>query len=210
MSHTPVTPAAPTTSRRQRVARSGLALSVMALMAGLGTYSAFTDFTESNDNFFESGSLSITDDNLDSEALFEVLNANDGTKVDKCITVENDGTIDYDALDITRSVGVPTVATESLGEDVAFTVTALDAEVDTTGADCAAFDASTDTKRSVAGLNGLANAAGASSDGADLAALLEPGDKASYKISALVEMDDEDQGEDVRGIKLAFAASQGE
>lgn len=202
---------------------AGGALLVLALTFTLAVSSAFTDTTESNNNFFESGTLSISDDNPDSSALFEVTNVNDNASGAKCITVENDGTIDYTALQLTRSAGTEVQASPApadaatnpgLGEDVTFTVTALDNEVATTGGSCAAFDAAVAggaTPRPVA-IGGAAKDAATTTD--ELSALREsgeagPGEKTSYRIAYAVDMGNTDMGQRVEAISFSWDASQG-
>ena len=64
----------------------------MALVATIGTYSALSDREESAQNAFESGVLSITDNDA-SAAMFEVRGLAAGETVQKCLRVINDGTL---------------------------------------------------------------------------------------------------------------------
>jgi hypothetical protein len=190
--------------RRSTVQKFGLGLLMLAAVATLAVavWQGLSSTTQSEGNAFESGSLSITDDNPNSSALFTVSNVEDGSTGAKCITVTNDGTIDYDALTVARSNG-----TGDLGEDVTFTVTKIAGPaVSTANGSCTAFDASTDTKTAVA--IGGAAAAGQSTT-AELASLDNPGDSVSYKIAYAVDMENDDQGQDVNGITFSWAASQG-
>ncbi len=194
------------------------AVAAVALIAAFGVNSAFTDSTSSDNNFFQSGYLAIDSDAEGAlasagSAVFEVENVNDGSTGAKCFTVENTGSIDYDALTVSRSAGddSDTATNLGLGEDITFTVEAINGGVDTTGGDCTAFDA--DTPDRTVAIGGLAETP-ASDSVTELAALKEsgeagPGDKVSYKVSYVVDIDNADAQQEINDIDFTWAASQG-
>lgn len=197
----PIHPAADRRSAAQKFGLGLMALAAVALLA-IGVWQGLSATTQSENNTFESGKLSITDDNPSSSALFEVANVEDGSTGAKCITVSNDGTIDYDALTVARTAG-----TGDLGEDVTFTVTKIDGPaVNTADGDCAAFDASSATKSPVA-IGGVADTG--ATTGAELAGLDNPGDSVSYKIAYDVSMTNDDVNQSVDGVTFSWSASQG-
>jgi hypothetical protein len=192
----------------QKAAAGLMTLAAVALLA-LVVWQGLSSTARTEGNFIEAGSLSITDDNPNSSALFTVTNIADDAQGAKCITVTNDGTIDYDALTVARSNG-----TGDLGEDVTFTVTRINEDtdghetanaVDTTSASCTAFDASQKPKAPVA-VGGAASTG--TSTTSDLSLLDQPGEAVSYKIAYHVDLANNDQGQSVNGITFSWAATQ--
>lgn len=176
---------------------------LIAAMFVFAVWQALSDTTQSTPNSVEAGTLSITDDNPGSSALFTVPNVQDGSAGEKCITVENDGSIEYDTLLLSRS---GPGSYQSLAHAITWEVHRLDGPaVDTSGGSCAAFDGSPSDEVAVP-VGGVALSS-ATTD-TELDALKAPGSKASYRISYSVDMENHQQGQSIGGITFAWNASQ--
>jgi predicted ribosomally synthesized peptide with SipW-like signal peptide len=77
-----------------KVLASVAALSLFAAVGGWGTYSAFTDTTQSSGSTFSSGTVHITDDDAGS-ALFALTGLVPGVQALKCINVTNAGDVAF-------------------------------------------------------------------------------------------------------------------
>ncbi|MEW6059181.1 MAG: TasA family protein [Actinomycetota bacterium] len=70
-----------------------LVVGVIGSLAGFGTFSAFSSTTSNDNNFFEAGTVYITDNDAGA-AMYQVTNAAPGDSEQSCITVTYLGTLD--------------------------------------------------------------------------------------------------------------------
>ncbi len=98
----------PRSSRRNagRFVVGVIALALAACFAFVGVSSLMSDATTSEDNRFQAGYLEISD-NDSAEAMYEVSNMQAGAVEERCITLENTGSIDIDTLRLYAPPGVP-------------------------------------------------------------------------------------------------------
>jgi predicted ribosomally synthesized peptide with SipW-like signal peptide len=80
-----------------RVLASIAALSLFGAIGVWGTYSAFTDTTQSSGSTFSSGTVHITDDDAGS-AMFALTGMVPGTTSAKCINVTNAGDVPFSSV----------------------------------------------------------------------------------------------------------------
>lgn len=176
---------------------------LIAAMFAFAVWQALSNTSQTTTNSIEAGTLSITDDNPGSSALFTVPNVQDGSTGEKCITVENDGSIEYDTLLLSRS---GPSAYQQLAHAITWQVHRLDGPaVDTTAGSCTAYNASAHAELTVP-VGGVALSS-ATTD-TELDALKAPGSKASYRISYSVDMENEQQGQSIGGIAFTWNATQ--
>lgn len=176
---------------------------LIAAMFAFAVWQALSNTSQTTTNSIEAGTLSITDDNPGSSALFTVPNVQDGSTGEKCITVENDGSIEYDTLLLSRS---GPSSYQSLAHAITWDIQRLDGPaVDTTDGSCDGYHSSSSDEISVpAGGVALASA----TTDTELDALKAPGSKVSYRISYSVDMENHQQGQSIGGITFAWNATQ--
>lgn len=190
----------PRRNRAARIGRSIAALMLMAIAGGIGTYSAFSDFSASEDNAFESGRLSITRDGGEGTALFDVKEMIAGKTEQRCITITNDGTIDYDALAVQQ-----TAANGELGQFLTMQVSSAD-PVNTDGGSCDAFNALSSSKvTDIADMSGTANLSHTTDEPP-----IPVGESRSYQIIARLADVQEAQSKSARDITFRWSAQQGD
>jgi predicted ribosomally synthesized peptide with SipW-like signal peptide len=112
--------------------RLALGLSCLVALGAGSTWSAFTDTTENGVNTFQSGVLSITD-NDGSSPLFTVTNMRATQTEERCIVVENAGSLPFDANTLTA------VASADPGIDQALHINIQRGSGAVSTNDCAAF-----------------------------------------------------------------------
>lgn len=81
----------------QRAALGVIALICLALVINVGVRSLVSDTTTSQDSFLQAGKLELSD-NDSAQAMFEVSNMTADEVEERCITLENTGSIDIDQV----------------------------------------------------------------------------------------------------------------
>lgn len=76
----------------RKVVATALVLGLIGILAGLGTWSAFSDTTTNDDNDFQSGTVEIGDDD-DGAAMFDVSDMAPGETEKQCIKVSYTGSL---------------------------------------------------------------------------------------------------------------------
>lgn len=82
----------PRLDRKTKAALIVFIIGVIASIAGLATWSAFSSTTSNSGNQFQTGSVTLTD-NDSGTAMFNMTGARPGDTVSKCITVSYSGTL---------------------------------------------------------------------------------------------------------------------
>ncbi|HEV3001770.1 MAG TPA: TasA family protein [Solirubrobacteraceae bacterium] len=82
----------PRLDRKTKTALIVFLIGVIASVAGLATWSAFSSTTSNSGNQFQTGSVTLTD-NDSGTAMFNMTSARPGDTVSKCITVSYTGTL---------------------------------------------------------------------------------------------------------------------
>jgi hypothetical protein len=77
-----------------KLALTALTVGVLGVIAGIGTWSAFSATTENRGNSFVAGSVTMTDDDGGSSALFDLSDMAPGTTSSACITVTYTGSVE--------------------------------------------------------------------------------------------------------------------
>lgn len=76
----------------QKLGLSMLVVGLLGMVAGLGTWSAFSDTTDNSGNSFAAGTVDLTDDDSDS-AMLSLSNAVPGASDTSCINVTYNGSL---------------------------------------------------------------------------------------------------------------------